>query len=574
MIKFDEEKLRDTTWKDKFYQKLAEIRALQREDSYIQYATHREIVNELKEVYVQNLEHYQSYYQQPKEAFEDLCPRIDQLRSKLHPEHFTQLIDLQKEIEKLLAVNDYAINARAIPMIRDLEDRMQMYISQMEAYRFNLKDLQEQLDTMQQTLWLEEVEEFEKRYQRYKNGIQGDQLPKDVLIFDKEKVKSLALDRTLAVEEFLEKARSFKKLSRDIKAKEGIPFSKKEFEEFNEKLERARKKRQILWISGAVIGGTLIILGGIFGPQWYRSAQMKDTWEKLQIAPSYMGYEHFIERFEEGPLVAAAQQAKLDLTQGKIEGYTDNLGNVFDYDGDLSQGHPDGTGTATYPSGEVYQGEWEKGVRQGIGSLIAPDGSKYEGQWKNNVKSGNGTQTYSNGDKYEGSWEDGVQQGEGTLMRADSSLYAGMWVEGQFEGEGTMKYSDGSRYEGQWKDGKREGNGMYFFTNGMRYEGNWKNGNREGRGNLIWPDGKIFRGNWQNDLEQGEGTINWANGGVFVGNWVEGKLNGTGSFTSRFRETYEGTFKEDTSEVIVLYDSLGNEVRRGKFTKGMYVISR
>ncbi len=574
MIRFEVEKLRDLTWRARFYRKLADIRSLQHQNTFISYATNKDIVRELIELYQENLNIYEIHYLKPKTHFDQISQQLNQKRPTLHPTHFTQLIQLQQDIQKLLEAEDYDINARAISMVQELEDRMNMYISQMEAFRFNLEALRDRLDNMKNTLWLEDVEQYEKQYQRYKSAILGDHLPKDVLVFDNQQIKSQALDRSEAVSTLLSESTSFRKLSKAIQSKAKQSFSKIEFESFQTQLHQAKQKRIYTRASVALTGAILLVLGAIYGPRFYQSYQQQEAWEVLQASPTYMGYQQFVERFEEGPLVESARQAQLDMKRGVIRGYTDSLGNIFDYEGELKRKRPHGSGTARYESGAEYKGEWKQGLREGIGLLTTPEGLKYEGQWKNNLRSGSGIQAYPDGSHYEGSWEADMPHGKGTLIRQDSSMYSGQWVVGQFEGTGTMRYADGSKYEGQWKDGQRAGNGTYYFADGLIYEGNWVNGQRQGKGNLIWQHGKIFRGNWENDLQEGEGTINWNNGGVFVGTWVNGQLNGRGSFTSRFRETFEGLFQEDRSGAIVLYDSLGHEIRRGRFTQGMYVISR
>jgi len=575
MIRFEEEKLRDLTWRAKFYRKLADIRSLQHQNTFIGYAKHKDIVHELIDLYEENLKIYEANYLKPKKHFDDISLQLNSKRPRIHPTHFTQLIQLQQDIQKLLEAEDYDMNARAIPLVQDLEDRMNMYISQMEAFRFNLEEIQSQLKKMAGTLWLEDVEKYEKQYQRYKTAVLGDHLPKDILVFDKKKIKSQALDRSEAISEWLVEAKSFRKLTRAIQAKTNQSLSRAEFETFQRQLHKARQKRTYIRTSAALIVATLLVLGAIYGPAFYQSYHQQQAWEVLQANPTYMGYKQFVERFEEGPLVEAARQAQLDMRRGTILGYTDSLGNTFDYEGELEQGQPHGSGKARYESGAVYEGAWIRGLREGIGTLTTPEGLKYEGQWEKNLRSGTGIQAYPDGSNYEGNWEADMPHGKGTLIRKDSNMYSGQWIEGQFEGRGTMQYADGSKYEGQWKDGQRAGNGTYYFADGLKYEGNWVNGQRQGKGNLMWKNGKIFRGNWENDMQEGEGTINWNNGGVFVGTWENGQINGRGSFTSRFREKpYEGIFKEEPNGVIVLYDSLGNETRRGRFTQGMYVISR
>ena len=83
---------------------------------------------------------------------------------------------------------------------------------------------------------------------------------------------------------------------------------------------------------------------------------------------------------------------------------------------------------------------------------------KYEGEITNGKPNGQGTQTWSNGDKYVGEWKDGKKHGQGTLTSPYGEKYVGEWKNGKYDGQGTYTWSDfGVKYEGGWKDGKKQG---------------------------------------------------------------------------------------------------------------------
>ena len=69
------------------------------------------------------------------------------------------------------------------------------------------------------------------------------------------------------------------------------------------------------------------------------------------------------------------------------------------YEGEVSNGKPNGFGVLTYPYDEKsVVGEWKNGKYDGQVILTFPDGEKYEGEYKNG-KEWNGTYYDNNGKK-------------------------------------------------------------------------------------------------------------------------------------------------------------------------------
>ena len=101
---------------------------------------------------------------------------------------------------------------------------------------------------------------------------------------------------------------------------------------------------------------------------------------------------------------------------------------------------------------------------------------KYEGEITNGKPNGQGTQTWSNVDKYVGEWKDGKKHGQGTLTSPYGEKYVGEWKDGEENGQGTYTFSDGSKYVGEFKFGKRNGQGTYTFYDGGKYVGEFFNG--------------------------------------------------------------------------------------------------
>ena len=190
------------------------------------------------------------------------------------------------------------------------------------------------------------------------------------------------------------------------------------------------------------------------------------------------------------------------------------------YEGEVSNGTPDGFGVLSYPftDSKSVVGEWKVGKEWNTehykkdGKLIG----KYEnGKWILKVEKGilfrdtprskwedGGEKWFRSGDektqaKYEGEILTGVPGGQGTITFPSGSTYVGGFRNGKRTGQGTMTYSDGGKYEGKWKDGKQHGQGTFTFINGRKWAGE-------------------FRGNkpWNVSLFDKKGNINkkWVNG--------------------------------------------------------------
>ena len=120
-------------------------------------------------------------------------------------------------------------------------------------------------------------------------------------------------------------------------------------------------------------------------------------------------------------------------------------------------------------------------------------------------------------------------------------------------------------------NGKFHGKGTYYYANGSTYTGQWVAGTKQGAGVFTWKDGRSYSGEWSQNNFHGKGIMRWENGAVFVGSWNDGVIAGKGSFTSRFRELYEGTFIQDSTGYISLYNDGDSLVLKGKLQGGLLV---
>ena len=91
---------------------------------------------------------------------------------------------------------------------------------------------------------------------------------------------------------------------------------------------------------------------------------------------------------------------------------------------------------------------------------------KYEGEITNGKPNGQGTQTWSDRDKYVGEWKDGKKHGQGTKIWSGGQKYSGGWKDGKYHGQGTMTVPSGGKYVGEWKDGKYHGQGTMTWNYG------------------------------------------------------------------------------------------------------------
>lgn len=72
------------------------------------------------------------------------------------------------------------------------------------------------------------------------------------------------------------------------------------------------------------------------------------------------------------------------------------------------------------------------------------------------MRDGSGTETWPNGDVYTGEWKSDKYDGKGTL-KTGSSTYAGTFKEGRKHGYGLAVFSSGNFYEGEWENGRMQG---------------------------------------------------------------------------------------------------------------------
>ena len=129
--------------------------------------------------------------------------------------------------------------------------------------------------------------------------------------------------------------------------------------------------------------------------------------------------------------------------------------NISKYEGEITNGLPNGQGTDTVPKGEKYVGSWKVGNRDGQGTLTWSDGSKFVGEFKNGKRNGQGTETFGKGkwkgDKYVGEYKDDNKNGQGTYTFSNGWKFV-------------VEYKDGEVLNGTFYD--KDGNIIKKYVNG------------------------------------------------------------------------------------------------------------
>lgn len=104
------------------------------------------------------------------------------------------------------------------------------------------------------------------------------------------------------------------------------------------------------------------------------------------------------------------------------------------YEGEMTDGLPDGKGKEIYKNGDEYVGQFLRGKKHGYGILYSPGKFRYCGNFLNNKMNGNGVIEYENGAVYKGEFKNGLYDGKGTFTDQNKTEKSGAWSEGNFVG--------------------------------------------------------------------------------------------------------------------------------------------
>ena len=136
-------------------------------------------------------------------------------------------------------------------------------------------------------------------------------------------------------------------------------------------------------------------------------------------------------------------------------------GDGTKYEGGWKEGLKHGQGLLELPNGTTYEGQFSNGGPDGRGSFKGLNGNRYTGEWKDSLAHGKGIHTFPNGDKYEGEWDAGAMQGYGKFILAapsesgEESSCIGEWIANGLVGTG-QGTADGRYLDCYMKDGEIE----------------------------------------------------------------------------------------------------------------------
>lgn len=206
------------------------------------------------------------------------------------------------------------------------------------------------------------------------------------------------------------------------------------------------------------------------------------------------------------------------------------------YEGHMSYGKLDGTGTLRYANGDIYSGKWNMNKREGQGTLTTKNGLKYQGTFSNNQLHGMTKVFDQKGGYYEGLWIAGHAEGMGKYISPNGTSKTGMWSESGLVTTATPTQKEVKEYIADCN----------LVPCGF------------GKGKLTLEDGSVYKGNFANGLPDGEGECNFKNGDFYKGNWVAGRPQGNGRYTYSNGLVLNGEWKD------------GKYVDKAKITKPSY----
>lgn len=137
-------------------------------------------------------------------------------------------------------------------------------------------------------------------------------------------------------------------------------------------------------------------------------------------------------------------------TTGTITGLRDATGEVFDYEGDIVQGVPNGQGSFKYRNGSVCKGNVNNGHLNGSCECNYEDGGRFVGNAVNDVCTGFGTYYFADGGRYEGNFANDNFNGQGKMyVKNGKEWFEGNFQNGNVVGTVIWHYSDGSTQKGR-----------------------------------------------------------------------------------------------------------------------------
>ena len=286
-ILFEQEKLRDQSFKARFFEKLAAIGKVKRKHTFISYATNRQLIDELKALYTENLVAYEEHYALNRDILEAEKRRVRSQHLAIHARHRQEIYQTIAEIEAYLEPEDYNINRKASNLLKKLGEKIDqalIYFKELEEKRDFLKYA---LNGLEAKVWQEDYQELLANYQKLINQIQGNTLPQSSALAHSKVITEKQLDRENKVAQLNNELTFSRKLQNRLNAYKGKPFAYKQFQEL-QKTARSRKKiRYFRNIGIAIATASSLILLGLQVPGWLQAFNENRAWKQAQTLNTF-----------------------------------------------------------------------------------------------------------------------------------------------------------------------------------------------------------------------------------------------------------------------------------------------
>ena len=569
MEPLDPQKLRDPGFRARYEAKLAEIEEVRSRHTFLDYTTRTTLFDELEAIYRENLVEYELHYQRNRAALDQQVQALAEAGDRLYPYHRAQAAALIAEAEARLEDPAYAVNAQARAVVERLEGLLAAAVQERTACEAALTAWEQRLDALAPEMWADPMNTLRARLAAARQSLQDPQQapPSQPPAPDEAELTAFCNRKATDLKAF-GRARGRWRARVEALRQPGVP--RETYLAEYAAWRQQRRRAYVIWAGG--VAGVLLIgaLAAWQLPGWLAERAEAQAWQAAQTSGSVEGYQAYLDTYPTGPHSESALAAQMRIPEGRLSGYSDPLGRTLDYSGELRNLQPHGQGEATYTDGSQYVGTWRNGLPDSVGTFTAADGTRYTGEWHVGRREGQGTRYFAAGGQYEGQWLEDRYHGQGSLVLPDSSFYVGGWRQGQRHGQGRSRTAAGATYQGGWQEDLFHGRGIYRDSSGVIYDGQWVKGRREGRGVQTWPDGRTFSGGWQQDMRQGPATLTWPDGSSLEAPWARDSIDGWGQFTTRYRDSYTGTWRGSLDRVT-LYDGQGNVFKTGRIENGLFL---
>lgn len=538
--------IRDPHWRTQIEAKVTEINAVREQHAYLGYMGNWHLFDQLETLQREHQTIFEASYQVPLQRNAQLKAQLES-NTEIHPLRLGKARQLLKEIEQKLAVEDYQINAEAIPLLDELESHLNLAQNEFHNWEKQLSDWRMRLKELMLQVWAEDYKELKEDYQNQKKLVQENSFPRQPLAAQAAQVDKAITRRKEDWDKLQRRLRLHPRLRKRSEQWQNSYLPREQFLAESGKLRVKARLRSVATVLGSAI--LLTVLGGLgyYVPRWQSANQDLTAWQNAKTQNTVEAYDIYTQAFPAGRYQDSAKAQRLVLPTGILNQQINRDSVSFRYEGALKQVVPDGYGVADYADESRYEGYWKMGQRDSLGTQTFANGDIYEGKWRNDQRTGKGKMTYANGESYEGNWLADAYHGWGAFKGANDREYRGGWQEGQPQGKGLYRYADGSSYDGYWQSGLYHGTGRYTQA-----------------------DGTSYMGQWQQNKRHGEGQISWQNGGRFTGIWVSDTINGEGTFVTRFRDQLFGVWRGQPED-ISRYDGAGNLIKHGHWEAGLFM---